>query len=81
MLLKSWPCHFKAVACLAITTCGTFLVSGGKDALVHVWTLLECVGSVWRAPRPQMSHTRFAWQCVVCRWLSHATLATSGVIQ
>ncbi|EQC26847.1 hypothetical protein SDRG_15357 [Saprolegnia diclina VS20] len=40
-LLHVWDGHYKAVSALALTPDDAFLVSGGEDAVVHVWRLLD----------------------------------------
>ncbi|OQS02021.1 WD domain-containing protein [Thraustotheca clavata] len=40
-LLHVWDAHYKAVSALSLTPDNAFLVSGGEDAVVHVWRLLD----------------------------------------
>eukprot|EP00850_Spirogloea_muscicola_P016618 SM000136S00164 [mRNA] locus=s136:156584:159944:+ [translate_table: standard] len=40
-LLRSWPGHHKAASVLAFSDDDSLLLSGGEDALVHVWPLLR----------------------------------------
>ncbi|ELR23705.1 WD repeatcontaining protein [Acanthamoeba castellanii str. Neff] len=38
-MLKMWEGHYKGVTALAWTTDDMFLLSGGEDALLHLWSL------------------------------------------
>ncbi|ETV93894.1 hypothetical protein H310_12239 [Aphanomyces invadans] len=40
-LLHVWDAHYKAVSALRLTSDDAFVVSGGEDAVVHVWRLLD----------------------------------------
>ncbi|CAK5014768.1 unnamed protein product [Aphanomyces euteiches] len=40
-LLHVWDAHYKAVSALSMTTDDAFVISGGDDAVVHVWRLLD----------------------------------------
>ncbi|KAF0694745.1 Aste57867_14421 [Aphanomyces stellatus] len=40
-LLHVWDAHYKAVSALRLTSDDAFIVSGGDDAVVHVWRLLD----------------------------------------
>lgn len=40
-LLRQWSPHYKAVSALAFTEDGSFLCSGGEDAMIHVWNFVE----------------------------------------
>lgn len=35
--------HYQEIASMSVSTCGTFLVSGGLDARVHVWDVMSLV--------------------------------------
>ncbi len=38
-MLKMWEGHYKGITALAWTTDDMFLLSGGEDALLHLWSL------------------------------------------
>lgn len=40
-LLRVWPAHYKAVSALSFTKCGTYLVTGGRDGLLHLWDAIR----------------------------------------
>eukprot|EP00850_Spirogloea_muscicola_P013947 SM000097S24800 [mRNA] locus=s97:332384:335507:+ [translate_table: standard] len=48
-LLRSWPGHYKAASVLAFSDDDSLLLSGGEDALVHVWPLLRVLDDSGRA--------------------------------
>lgn len=43
------PPHADVVTCLALDTCGIYLISGSRDTTCMVWRLLQEVGW-WAAP-------------------------------
>jgi len=42
-LIRSWNGHHKAVRCLGLTDDCSYLVSGGEDAVISVWPVLDLV--------------------------------------
>jgi WD40 repeat protein len=59
-LLLAWQAHFKAAVCAAFSECGSLLVTGGADGLVHVWDiadLTEPQSSVHRPAATLSGHT------------------------
>ena len=63
-LLRLWDAHFRAVSALQGLAGGTFLLSGGRDGLVHLWNLAELLdkgapGSTNVKPQP------------ACTWSEH----------
>eukprot|EP01114_Cavostelium_apophysatum_P022442 TRINITY_DN8123_c0_g1_i1.p1 TRINITY_DN8123_c0_g1~~TRINITY_DN8123_c0_g1_i1.p1 ORF type:complete len:306 (-),score=58.05 TRINITY_DN8123_c0_g1_i1:12-929(-) len=40
-LLKSWEGHYKKVSSIAVTEDGSFVISGGEDAIVNAWSLAD----------------------------------------
>ncbi len=44
-LLRTWDAHYKAISAVCFTGDGTFIVSGGEDALVCVWDTAQIVAS------------------------------------
>ncbi|EAW64803.1 hCG15426, isoform CRA_c [Homo sapiens] len=52
-LLSQLSCHLDVVTCLALDTCGIYLISGSRDTTCMVWRLLHQGGlSVGLAPKP-----------------------------
>ncbi|XP_006868866.1 PREDICTED: neurobeachin-like protein 2 [Chrysochloris asiatica] len=52
-LLSQLSRHLDVVTCLALDTCGIYLISGSRDATCMVWRLLQQGGlSVGLAPKP-----------------------------
>nr|XP_023403888.1 neurobeachin-like protein 2 [Loxodonta africana] len=52
-LLNQLSRHLDVVTCLALDTCGIYLISGSRDATCMVWRLLQQGGlSVGLAPKP-----------------------------
>ncbi|KAM6169581.1 LOW QUALITY PROTEIN: neurobeachin-like protein 2 [Rhynchocyon petersi] len=52
-LLNQFSRHLDIVTCLALDTCGIYLISGSRDATCMVWRLLQQGGlSVGLAPKP-----------------------------
>lgn len=43
-LVRCWAAHYRAITCLALSSCGGLLLSGGADGMVHSWNVLEIVG-------------------------------------
>jgi pre-rRNA-processing protein IPI3 len=54
-LLRTWPAHFKAVAALSFTNDGSFLLSGGVDAMVAVWNVNDLMASDSLSPSSSSS--------------------------
>lgn len=52
-LLRSWPAHYKRVTCLAFSSSGAELISGGDDTLVSAWLLVEVLDT----SAPQSMHS------------------------
>ena len=42
-LVKVWDAHYRPVAALAFTDDGSHLISGGKDSIINVWSLVDLV--------------------------------------
>lgn len=40
-LLKVWDAHYKAVSALAFTSDSFYLVSGGEDSVINVWSIVD----------------------------------------
>lgn len=52
-LLNQFSCHLDVVTCLALDTCGIYLISGSRDTTCMVWRLLQQGGlSIGLAPKP-----------------------------
>ncbi len=44
-LLQSWDAHFKTVTHMAMTSDGSFVVTGSEDTMVRVWALADVLGA------------------------------------
>lgn len=44
-LLQSWDAHFKAVTHMAITSDGSFVITGSEDTMVRAWALADVLGA------------------------------------
>ena len=43
-MLSSWDAHLgRGVSCLIFSQDGSHLISGGKDSMIHVWSMPEIV--------------------------------------
>lgn len=52
-LVRVWECHYKGVTAAAWSPCGTLLVTGGGDGLLHAWATPTLVdGAVVAAGAP-----------------------------
>lgn len=40
-LLVSLPAHYKAVSSISVSSCGSYLITGGEDSVVNVWELMH----------------------------------------
>ncbi|XP_017521315.2 neurobeachin-like protein 2 isoform X8 [Manis javanica] len=51
-LLNQFSCHLDVVTCLALDTCGIYLISGSRDTTCMVWRLLQQGGLSGLASKP-----------------------------
>lgn len=42
-LLKTWSAHYRAVQTIVFSDCGSFLITGGSDGIVNMWSLMDIV--------------------------------------
>ena len=50
LLLRTWHGHHKPVRCLGLTDDGSYLVSGGDDSVLTVWSTLDLVDDAGDGP-------------------------------
>lgn len=74
-LLRSWPCHYKKVTCLAFTDCGGELITGGEDTLVTAWLLAEVLDVA--TPLPQLGGSSLS---PLHSWSDHTLPVTSVAV-
>jgi pre-rRNA-processing protein IPI3 len=74
-LLRSWPCHYKKVTCLAFTDSGGELITGGEDTLVTAWLLAEVLDIA--APLPQLGGSSLS---PLHSWSDHTLPVTSVAV-
>ncbi len=74
-LLRSWPCHYKKVTCLAFTDSGGELITGGEDTLVTAWLLAEVLDVA--APLPQLGGSSLS---PLHSWSDHTLPVTSVAV-
>lgn len=78
-LLRVWEAHYKAVSALAFTADGSFLVSGGEDAIVNVWLLGDCLAPADASESVSgSSSSGGGGECTpYAQWSDHALTVTS----
>lgn len=87
-MLSSWDAHLgRGVSCLLFTEDGTHLISGGKDSMIHVWSVPEiveekgaallsaCLGDVFVGPGGGAGAPPVL--CPVHTWSGHSLAVTS----
>lgn len=50
----SSPSYADVVTCLALDTCGIYLISGSRDTTCMVWRILQQVGRPMRSLSPRL---------------------------
>eukprot|EP00958_Prasinococcus_capsulatus_P024821 scaffold3965_cov414-Prasinococcus_capsulatus_cf.AAC.2 len=56
-LVKFFPAHYKKVRSLTFSSCGSFLLTGGEDGIIHTWCLMTVLGGNVRPYKTMSNHS------------------------
>ena len=67
-LIKSWEAHYKGIRVVKTDKSGNWIISGGEDGIINIWSLAEVIDLQIAKPTAKYSYTEHTMpiNCIYC---------------